>query len=158
MSIIMATEPLLRYYLIKQRRYLTMDRYVKGFIIMSVVYLGSASVLGIGMMLYDELQNLRFVHSHFMLLGWVSMMIYGVGYHILPRFSGVPLWSDKLAVAHIFTANIGLLGMIAGWTFKETVGYGMLHGFAMIEGLSVIFFALNMFKTIRAVSPPPKKA
>ncbi|MCK4846909.1 MAG: cbb3-type cytochrome c oxidase subunit I [Deltaproteobacteria bacterium] len=135
-----------------------MSRITVWFIRCAIIYFLAAMIIGIIMTIKGGVYPLRPIHTHLNMLGWMSMMIYGVGYHILPRFSGVPLWSDKLAVAHIFTANIGLLGMIAGWTFKETVGYGMLHGFAMIEGLSVIFFALNMFKTIRAVSPPPKKA
>ena len=61
-----------------------MDRFVKNFILMSIVYLTIAAVLGIFMFGNPSLMQFRFVHSHLMLLGWVSMMIFGVGYHILP--------------------------------------------------------------------------
>ena len=30
-------------------------------------------------------------HVHMLLLGFVTMMIYGVAYHVLPRFAGYPL-------------------------------------------------------------------
>ncbi len=63
-----------------------MDRFARWFIIMSIVYLGLAAVLGIVMLGSDKAMPLKFVHSHLMMLGWVSMMIYGVGYHILPFF------------------------------------------------------------------------
>ena len=65
-----------------------MDRFVKNFILMSIVYLTIATVLGIFMLGNPSLMQFKFVHSHLMLLGWVSMMIYGVGYHILPKFAG----------------------------------------------------------------------
>ena len=134
-----------------------MSRITVWFIRCAIIYFMAAMVIGIIMTVKGGVYPLRPIHTHLNMLGWMSMMVYGVGYHILPRFSGVPLWSDKLAIAHIWAANIGLLGMIAGWALKETMGYGILHGFAMLEGLSVIFFALNMLKTIRAVEPPKPK-
>src|SRR6266540_4736307 len=69
-----------------------MDKFVKGFIVMSVVYLGAAAVMGIVMLANQDIMALKFVHSHLNMIGWVSMMIYGVGYHILPRFMGRALY------------------------------------------------------------------
>ncbi|MEJ2253255.1 MAG: hypothetical protein P8Y75_02615 [Nitrospirota bacterium] len=90
-----------------------MDRYVKGFIAMSIVYLSVASVIGVLMIVHSPFRaTLTFVHSHLMLLGWVSMMIYGVGYHILPRFAGRLLKKTALAEAQFWMANAGLLGMV----------------------------------------------
>jgi len=54
------------------------------------------------------LMHLKFVHSHLNMLGWVSMMIFGVGYHILPRFAGKPLKSPKMGELQFWLANIGL--------------------------------------------------
>ena len=134
-----------------------MSRITVWFIRCAVIYFIAAMVIGIVMTVKGGVYPLKPIHTHLNLLGWISMMVYGVGYHILPRFSGVPLWCDKLAIAHIWTANIGLLGMVAGWALKESFGNGILHGFAMLEGLSIIFFAINMLKTIRAVEPPKPK-
>ena len=72
-----------------------MDRFVKNFIIVSIIYLGVSSILGVCMLWNQSLMSLKFVHSHLNMLGWVSMMIYGVGYHVLPRFSGRPLKYPK---------------------------------------------------------------
>ena len=54
-----------------------MDRFVRNFIIVSIVYLGVSSILGIAMLWDQSLMSLKFVHSHLNMLGWVSMMIYG---------------------------------------------------------------------------------
>ncbi len=41
--------------------------------------------------------TLRTLHAELNLWGWVTLLIYGMGSHILPRFSGRPLRSLRLA-------------------------------------------------------------
>lgn len=41
--------------------------------------------------------NIVHAHAHMMLLGFVLMTIYGVGLHVLPRFGGYPLRSERIA-------------------------------------------------------------
>jgi cbb3-type cytochrome oxidase subunit 1 len=89
-----------------------MDRFARNFVIMSIVYLAVASIVGVCMLATDSYMHFKFVHSHLMLIGWVSMMIYGVGYHILPRFSGRPLKHPGLGEPHFWLSNIGLVGML----------------------------------------------
>ena len=128
------------------------------FIKSALVYFLLATLIGIYMTIAGPLYPFRPIHVHLNLLGWLSMMIYGVAYHILPRFSGMPLWSEKLATAHLWTANIGLLGMSLGWIVMQAGGgVSALHLFALIEGLSIVFFMTNMFKTIKAAPAPAKK-
>ncbi len=96
------------------------------------------------------------VHVHLNLLGWVSMFIYGVAYHILPRFSGRQLFSDKLSEVHFWVAHIGLIGMVISWLLFNRK---FLIVFSSIEIFSIILFVINMFKTIRpasAIKPPGK--
>ncbi len=98
----------------------------------------------------------RPVHVHLNLLGWMSMFIYGVAYHILPRFSGRPLFSETLSVIHFWIAHIGLIGMVISWLFFNR---RLLVAFSFIEVFSIILFVINMFKTIRpasAIKPPGK--
>lgn len=89
-----------------------MDRFVKNFILMSIIYLAAATVLGIFMLAHPSFMALKFVHSHLMLLGWVSMMIFGVGYHILPKFAGKFLKSKAVAEAQFWLANIVSLSFL----------------------------------------------
>src|SRR3972149_6487064 len=43
-------------------------------------------------------------HAHIVLAGFVMMVIFGIAYHILPRFAGKPLHSEGWAAAHFWLA------------------------------------------------------
>ncbi|MEW6107920.1 MAG: cbb3-type cytochrome c oxidase subunit I [Nitrospirota bacterium] len=129
-----------------------MDRFVKNFIVISIVYLGISSFLGVAMLWNQSLLTLKFVHSHLNMLGWVSMMIYGVGYHILPRFSGKPLKYPKMGVLQFWAANIGLVGMLSFYSlnvFNPGNTYNSLTViFGALEVFSIILFLYNMLVTL----------
>ena len=129
-----------------------MDRFVKGFIVMSIVYLGISTVVGIVMLGSQEILALKFVHSHLNMLGWVSMMIYGVGYHILPRFMGRPLYSNKIGEAQFYLANISLVGMLACYTVNVYTPGGLYRtltvAFGIIQALTIFLFFYNMMMTL----------
>lgn len=85
-------------------------------------------------------------HAHLMLVGFVGMMVFGIGLHILPRFTGHPLFSERMADVQFGFANLGLLLMVAGWLAGArhlTTGGGALvwGAFAM--------FAVNAVATVR---------
>ena len=94
--------------------------------------------------------NLPKVHAHMMLAGFVLMTIYGVGLHVMPRFGGYPLRSERVATAQFWLANAGLPLMIAGWlawtNWLVAVG-GTLTAAAMA------LFAGNMILTVRLKGP-----
>ena len=129
-----------------------MDRFVKNFILMSIVYLTIATVLGIFMFGNPSLMQFRFVHSHLMLIGWVSMMIFGVGYHILPKFAGRFLKSKIMGEVQFWLANIGLVGMLGFYTlgvYNQTDSYrGLTAAFGVIEAVSIFLFFYNMIATL----------
>ena len=86
-----------------------MDPTAKNFVFAGLIYFFISACLGLLMVFYNMDQpQLIFAHSHLNLLGWVSMMIYGVGYHILPRFSGNPIAYPKLMQMHFWVANVSL--------------------------------------------------
>ncbi|CAG0941559.1 hypothetical protein ANRL1_00590 [Anaerolineae bacterium] len=139
-----------------------MSKITVWFIRFAIIYFLAAILLGLHMSVAGPVYPWMPIHAHFNLLGWMSMMIYGVGYHILPRFSGKPLFSDALATAQLWLANIGLVGMAAGWWVRNEGGSNtVLVVFSLIEALSIVFFAVNMLKTIKAAPAPapapPKK-
>jgi len=129
-----------------------MDNFVRRFIIMSIIYLGVASLVGIAMLGSERAMALKFVHSHLNMLGWVSMMIYGVGYHILPKFMGRQMYSKKLGEAQFWIANIGLVAMLLFYTLNvyspsdTLVAATMLAG--VLEIVSIFLFFYNMLKTL----------
>ena len=131
-----------------------MDRFVKNFIAMSIIYLTIASLTGIGMLIKPELiGSLKFSHSHLMLIGWVTMMIYGVGYHILPRFAGKLLENPLLCEIHFWMANIGLIGMVVVQPMYlsdlDNKGYMIVLAISgTLQLISSMIFFYNMIKTI----------
>lgn len=136
-----------------------MDNFVRRFIIMSIVYLGISSLVGIAMLGSEKAMALKFVHSHLNMLGWVSMMIFGVGYHILPRFMGRALYSVKLGEAQFWMANIGLVSMLLFYTANvynpsgafvtATVAAGIL------ETAAIFLFFYNMLMTLMPPAEVP---
>ena len=60
------------------------------------------------------------VHTHIILLGFMAMMVYGVGYHILPRFMGRPVFSQRLGYVHVWLANITLVGLSVSWILETS--------------------------------------
>jgi len=126
------------------------------FIRLSMVYFLMGSILGVLMIMRPEWVIIyRPVHVHLNLLGWVSMLIYGVGYHILPRFSGQPLHSEKMAEIQFWLVNFGLVGLAVSWIlYRQGCGliwWYFLVFFAIIETMGILFFIYNIFRTIRAI-------
>ncbi len=125
------------------------------FIKCALGYFLLAVLIGVYMSYAGPVYPYMQIHAHFNLLGWMSMMVFGVAYHILPRFSGKPLWSDRLSLAQLWLANIGLIGMAIGWFVKGTSSSPtLLVAAAAAEGVSILFFVVNMFKTIKAAPAP----
>jgi len=122
-----------------------MDRYTKGFVVASLVYFFLAAVLGIRMGGSDAAGWVRFAHVHFNLLGFMSMMIYGVGYFILPRFNGRTLRWPSWVPIHFFLANIGLIGMVVTAPSLPSNGFIL---FAALSVLSAGMFAVNLGATM----------
>ena len=73
-----------------------MEPFVRNFIRASLVWLGLGVSLGVAMVIVPQYALVyRPAHMHANLLGFVSMMIFGVAYHVLPRFVGRPLHSSR---------------------------------------------------------------
>jgi len=138
----------------------TMDKFVKGFIVMSVVYLGISAILGIIMLGNQHMLAMKFVHSHLNMLGWVSMMIFGVGYHILPRFMGRPLYSNRLAEVQFYLANVSLVVMLVFYTlniYDESDTFRMITVVSgAVQAVSIFIFFVNMLMTLLAKTEQPQ--
>lgn len=122
-----------------------MDRYTKAFVVASLFYLVTAASLGIWMGGGSAPEWAYFGHIHFNLLGFMAMMIYGVGYFILPRFNANPLPWPGLVAYHFYLANLGLIGMVATSPERPSTGFTL---FSVITVLSIALFAANLGATI----------
>ncbi|MBS1257349.1 MAG: hypothetical protein MAG551_00391 [Candidatus Scalindua arabica] len=122
-----------------------MDFVAKNFIRTSVIYFAISAIIGSYFLFHRHMQ-LNYIHSHLMLLGWMSMMIYGVGYHILPRFNGNPVAFPILAIIHFWWANVALVGLVVSWLLTMDVLIGI---FAILNAIGVIMFTTNILVSIR---------
>jgi len=126
---------------------------VINFIRSAMVYLVIGSTMGILMAVYPQWSPpLRTAHAHINLLGWVSMMIFGVGYHVLPRFRGKQLHSEGIATAQVIIMNIGLVGFAIFITLFNLNGGDLFKVlvavFGAIEAVGLYLFAYNMLRTM----------
>lgn len=136
---------------------------VIGFIKTSLLSLAVGVVLGVLLALHvlkpDTPQLLTSAHAHVNLLGGVMMLIFGVGYHILPRFSGRPLWNEGLSTVQLWLNIVGLAGMvaflIAGAYSSSDLMRWAVAPFGALYGTGAVLFALNMWMTISGALPAP---
>jgi cbb3-type cytochrome oxidase subunit 1 len=129
-----------------------MDKYAKAFVKAGLIYLGIGTIMGICMVVWPDIRfTITRVHVHTLLLGFMAMMIYGVGYHILPRFMGRPIYSHRLGNAQVWVANISLIGLSISWILEGIQGGGW-HYFALLfslgQGVAIFIFIFNLWKSM----------
>ena len=129
-----------------------MDKYAKTFVKLSLIYLGIGAILGLWMVFWpDHRFTISRVHTHINLLGFMAMMIYGVGYHILPRFMGRPVYSNRLGSLQVWIANITLIGLSLSWVLEASQG-GFWHTLAILFGVgqavAIFLFIINLWKSM----------
>jgi heme/copper-type cytochrome/quinol oxidase subunit 1 len=132
-----------------------MEGFVRNFIRSSLIWLGVGVLMGVSMAWWpaDHLIY-RPAHAHANLLGFVSMMIFGVAYHVIPRFSGAALRSRALAQLHLWVANAGLVGMVGGFILRPWVGpmgSFLIHVGAGLSAVGTFLFIYNIWRTLGAV-------
>lgn len=134
-----------------------MDWFVKAFIKASLAWLVLAVSLGVAMAVRPAWLAYRPAHLHMALLGFVAMMIFGVAYHVIPRFTGNPLHSRKLAAIHWGLANVGLTALVVGFVTRVHWGGGAITVLAsggVIAAAGAYTFAYNIWRTLDATSRP----
>jgi len=129
-----------------------MDKYAKAFVKASLIYLGIGAILGVLMVIWPDIRfTLSRVHTHINLLGFMAMMIYGVGYHILPRFMGRPVYSHRLGNLQMWIANITLIGLSLSWILEASHG-GFWHYLVILFGIgqavAIFIFIANLWKSM----------
>ena len=140
-----------------------MEWFVRAFVKASVAWLALGAALGVAMAAYPAWTVYRPAHAHMNLLGFVTMMIYGVAFHVIPRFTGNPLHERRIAGAQWWTSNAGLALMVVGFVLRATNGIPVslativLAAGGTLSALGAWAFAWNIWRTIEA-RPAPRAA
>jgi Cbb3-type cytochrome oxidase, subunit 1 len=89
----------------------------------------------------------RLAHTHLNLAGFVIMFIFGIAYHILPRFAGKPLHSEAWASAHFWIASLATAGMVIGFIVPAAAVLLWTGSVAQLVG--IVLGVVNLWLTIR---------
>jgi hypothetical protein len=127
-----------------------MEIWAKRFTKMALIYLVLGVVMGMVIGSQPEWsQRLRFVHIHLNLLGFMTMFISGVAYHVLPRFNSRPVPWPAGVKYHFILHNVGLLGMatthLAGGLWSGGILHAAFVSFAVMTGAGLLIMAGNLY-------------
>ncbi len=133
-----------------------MDPFVRRFIRSALAWFVVGGALGIFLALAPmQAALIRPAHVHANLLGFVSMMIFGVAYHVLPRFTGVPLHDRRLPAIHLWLANVGLAALVVGWAARAVsaaAGEILVGGGGALSAAGGLLFVYNLWRTLDAAA------
>ncbi len=84
-------------------------------------------------------------HAHLLLLGWVSMALYGIVYRLYPKAA-----EGKLPVIHFWLANLGIILMAPGIALvivgKAAIGEPMAIAGSLLTIVSMVLFLIAVFR------------
>lgn len=120
-----------------------MTRISDRFLQLGVLFALAGMGLGVWMGKTEDFQ-LQAVHAHINLLGWVSMLLYGLVYRVIPKAA-----EGRLPVVHFWLALASVLGMIPLLTLN-LMGQKSVTPFLAVDmialWLSMLLFAVIIFK------------
>ncbi len=120
------------------------------FLKIAVVYLVVGALLGLGMGVSQKFA-LAPVHAHLLLLGWASLALAGLIYHLYPTAA-----ATRLARVHFWLHNLGLPAFMAALAYYLVTGseaLGPVVGVsATVVLLGLALFAANVLMNVRPAS------
>lgn len=128
-----------------------MDWFVKAFMKASLTWLAVGVTLGVAMAAHPPWVIYRPAHLHMLVLGFVTMMIFGVAYHVVPRFTGHPLHGRRAAGWHWWVSNVGLLLLAVGFIMRPHAWTGatpVLTAGGVLAASGAYLFAYLIWRTI----------
>lgn len=88
-----------------------------------------------------------FTLTHLLALGWITMIIFGALYQLIPVVMEVRLYSEKLAFTTFILFGAGLITLsISFWTFIFSSSIGLEVGGYLIVA-AVVLFTINIIMT-----------
>jgi cbb3-type cytochrome oxidase subunit 1 len=116
------------------------------FLQIAVVYLVVGAILGLIMGITQKF-TLVPVHAHVLLLGWASLALAGIVYHLYPAAAGT-----RLARWHFWLHNVGLPVFMIGLALLLTGSAAMtpvVATGATVVVVGLVLFCANVFLNVR---------
>lgn len=114
---------------------------------LAVTYLVIGVVFGLVMGIKHRFEFIP-VHAHINLLGWATLGLAGIIYHLFPRAGG-----HWLGLAHFWLHNIGLPVFVTGLFFLQAGNAGaepVVAIGATVAVLGILCFACNLFLNLNS--------
>jgi cbb3-type cytochrome oxidase subunit 1 len=130
-----------------------MEWFIKAFIRASLLWFAAGIVLGVAMAIHPAWIIYRPAHAHMNVVGFLTMLVFGVGYQLLPRLFGHPLYSPRLAALHLYLANVGLGGLVVGFLLGPGAGIDQrwfTAGGGALYALGALLWVVNLWRTFNA--------
>ncbi|MCT2536650.1 hypothetical protein NC661_19820 [Aquibacillus koreensis] len=111
------------------------------FVVAQFIFLMNSGALTSGAFRIPEV----LMGAHFLLLGWVVMVIMGAMYQLVPVAFLTPIWSEKLGFIQFVITAVGIIvfSVLLGWKINLTV-YG-----AIILIIGILLFLFQMIMTLK---------
>jgi hypothetical protein len=126
----------------------------KPFVISAVIMLFLGSFIGalwmmslFGIEVPEEFANLFRFHKIFQIDGFITLLVMGIGYMIIPRFRNIPLPSVKLAYLSFFMI-IASVGLSVIYQFIATMDFLRIPS-SILRLSAVLIFVVVMLLTLR---------
>ncbi len=88
-----------------------------------------------------------FTLTHLLVLGWITMIIFGALYQLIPVVMEVRLFNEKLAIITFILFGAGLITLsVSFWTFTFSRSIGLEAGGYMIV-VAILLFTVNILST-----------
>ena len=97
----------------------------------------------------------RPVALHLMTVGFMIFLIYGLGAHMLPRFTGNPMRQGVWPWLQMGFAHAGLAGYVGGFLLQA---HRLAAAGGVLIWLSLLVFTLRVLPVLWARRPPPDPA
>ncbi|HET9130100.1 MAG TPA: hypothetical protein VFO86_04075, partial [Terriglobia bacterium] len=88
--------------------------------------------------------------THIATLGWITMVIFGSMYQLIPVVLEVRVYSERMANIQFWIFSLGTVGLVYGfWSFN--VGY-LLAVSASLVTVGVLLFIVNVLATMSCIT------
>ncbi len=117
---------------------------ISSFVILNFFLMISYSIIG-----GHHFQPRILAITHVATLGWISMIIFGALFQLVPVVLEIRLFSEKLAEIQYWIYLPGVIGLVYGFWFFETGGFFLASG--ILLNLAMFIFAFNIAATLTKV-------
>ncbi|MFC3166375.1 hypothetical protein [Ciceribacter thiooxidans] len=121
------------------------------FFMTAVIYVTLGMIWGIVMAATGD-HRLAAAHAHLNLVGWVTLALFGIYYHLVPRAG-----EHLLAKLHFAVATVGVVLLVPGIAMAVSGAGELLAKVGSVLTLaSMLLFAVVVFRSRKAVEVPER--